>query len=231
MGTTKHCNDAYPAEAPARGAKLPLIACAVVAVAAGCKQKDAPKPPPPIASDAATAPDAEAALPDEDALRAGKRTGLGGPDEQPEIATEDFARALITGTTPWSRVVSPTSGVVELRFAETPNGSFLGRRCGKEVDAALGALGAAMVAQLARADHGYELTCDNSGLIATPVKSALCSIDGTAEDSIGYDLVFVPDPTLGLRLVGFTIVDGGAAIDQPMDAFDLELARTGKLCP
>lgn len=220
---------------------IKLAACAALAVLAGCKKKEAaaPPPPPPATIDAAPAPgepDAEVAAPSEDALRAGKRTGLGGPDEQPEVATEDFARALLEGKTPWSRVVAPATGVYELRFVESGNDAvpldrFLGRHCGADADAALGKLGAAMTARLAQTDIGYELACDNSGLATGAVKSALCSIDSPAEYALGYDLVFVPDPTLGLRLVGFTIIDGGSVVDADMDTFDLETAKTGKLCP
>lgn len=216
--------------------KPPLVAVAVAAAlaAAACKKKAAPPPTTTIAGDAAVAaPDVGSPALDEATLRAGKRTGLGGPDEQPEVATEDLARGLLMGTTRWSRVVSPTTGVVELRVpsSDSPADRFLGRRCGAAVDTALGDAATAMLAALAQPELGYELVCDNSGLVAATPPSALCSIDSPAADSLGYDLVFVPDPTLGLRLVGVTIVDGGPGLDAEIDAFDLELAKTGKLCP
>ena len=205
----------------------PLLACAAALASTGCQKKpSAAPPPPPGAIDAAVGgADAEAAAPSEDELRAGKRTGLGGPDEQPEVATEDFARALVTGQAPWSRVVSPSSGVVELRAD-----GAVGRRCGAEVDAALSKLGAVMMTKIDHPEAGYELACDNRDLNGAEPRSATCSLDGP--DGLGYDLVFVPDPTLGLRLVGVTIIDGtGTVTDPQLDAFDVEIARTGKLCP
>jgi|GEM_PF-2599330 len=205
-----------------------LLAVAAVLAVAGCKKKEpAPAPPPsPGTADAATAPSEPGPdAPDEDALRAGKRTGLGGSDEQPEVATEAFARALLTGATPWSRVVSPSAGVVELAVAATT--SALGRRCGPAVTALLGRYGPEVAGKLALPD--YELSCDNADLVGGEPRSAICSLDGT--DPPGYDLIFVPDPTLGLRLVGVTAVDGTVVEDAQLDAFDLELARTGKLCP
>lgn len=216
-------------------------ACAACALAA-CKKKPAaepPPPPPPGSADAAVAaPDAdlpEPPAPDEATLRAGKRTGLGGPDETPEVATEDLARALLSGAAPWSRVVAPGAGLVELRHVEhadgTPTDRFLGRHCGPAAEEALRRVAAAASAALADAALGYELACDNRGLVGPAPRSALCSIDGPAEYALGHDLVFVPDPTLGLRLVGVTTIDTGAAIDAEMDAFDLELAKPGPPCP
>lgn len=208
--------------------KLVLVALVV----AGCKKKDPPPPPPPAIADAgpsARAPDAEVELPegpDEATLRAGKRTGLGGPDETPEVATEDFVRALVEGKAAWTRVVAPGAGVVELRAAE----HRMQRRCGAEVDAGLAALASAVSAALGDATRGAALECDNADLAGPPPQSAICTLDSGA-DAAAYDLIFVPDPTLGLRLVGYTLLADGLADDADLDAFDLELARTGKLCP
>lgn len=212
------------------------VAAVAVLAATGCKAKQSKPVAPPADADAApssadaaaAAPAPDVPLPDEDTLRAGKRTGLGGPDEQPEVATEDFTRAVVAGTTPWSRVVAPGNGVVELRHVGAVH--TITRRCGPAVDAALATLAAEITAALAHPEL-YDLSCDNTALAGAEPRSALCSVESAASGELAYDLIFVPDPTLGLRLAGVSAVESGAPSDDELDAFDLELARASARCP
>lgn len=218
----------------------------VVAVAALACKSSAPKgapPPPPatdggsvVVDDAAAAPPEgpdEPAISDEPALRAGKRTGLGAADERPEVAVEDFVQALLAGTQPWSRVVDPATGVVELRTldeAGQPAAAAMGRRCGADADAALARLAKLSTAALAQTAQGYRLSCDNGGLADTP-SVALCSIDADDEDNgLGFDLVFLTDGARGLRLAGVTALSPTPPPTEIADAFDVELGSTGR-CP
>lgn len=218
--------------------------CAACLALAACKSKPSPPPssppPPPAAPDAAVAagPDAAAVDPtalDEDTLRAGKRTGLGAPDERPEVATEDFVAALLGGTQPWPRVVDRKFGVVELRALDAdrkPITPTMARLCGADLDAGLARLAKAAAATLADTGLGYRLTCDNSGL--TPgdgIPAATCSIEADGDGGQAFDLVFVPDATLGLRLVGVTLLDAVPPPPETADAYDVELGRADARCP
>ena len=222
---------------------LPLALAAVAATAA-CKSKSAapPAPPPTPALDAAAAPPSvDADLPeppsgaDEATLRAGKRTGLGGPTELPEVATEEFVTALLAGTQPWTRVIDRKFGVAELRTlddAGKPVPATMGRLCGATLDPALARLGKVASAALADAALGYQLLCDNSGLApATGIPVATCAIDADADGALGFDLLFVPDATLGLRLVGITLLDATPPPSTVADSFDEELGRVDARCP
>ncbi|MBK9035163.1 MAG: hypothetical protein IPL61_28515 [Myxococcales bacterium] len=220
--------------------RAPSLAVAAALIAAtttaACKSKATSPPPPPTGGDAGTAlalgPDAdlpELAVPDEDALRAGKRTGLGAPDELPEVATEDFVAALIDGRQPWRRVVDTGAGVVELRTLDGDSkavAATMGRRCGAELTTALDRLTKAATSALGDAALGYHLACDNSGLTTTDgVPVATCSIDADADGAFAFDLLFAPDPTLGLRLIGITLLDATPPAIDIADAFDVELGR------
>lgn len=222
---------------------LPLALAAVAATAA-CKSKSAapPAPPPPAALDAAVAPptlDADVPEPpagaDEATLRAGKRTGLASPTERPEVAAEEFVTALLAGTQPWGRVIDRKFGVVELRTlddAGKPVPATMGRLCGAALDPALARLGKVASAALADAALGYQLACDNSGLDpAAGIPVASCAIDADADGALGFDLLFVPDATLGLRLVGITLLDATPPATTIADAFDEELGRVDARCP
>lgn len=221
---------------------LPLALAAVAATAA-CKSKPtAPPPPPPPATDAATAPtaiDADVAEPtsgaDEPTLRAGKRTGLASPTELPEVATEEFVTALLAGGQPWTRVTDRKFGVVELRTlddAGKPVPATMGRLCGAALDPALARLGKVASGALADTALGYQLLCDNSGLVpAAGIPVATCAIDADADAALGFDLLFVPDVTLGLRLVGITLLDATPPPTTTADAFDEELGRVDARCP
>ncbi|MBL8623132.1 MAG: hypothetical protein JNK64_17580 [Myxococcales bacterium] len=222
---------------------LPLALAAVAATAA-CKSKSAapPAPPPPQALDAAATPpavDADVPEPtsgaDEPTLRAGKRTGLASPTELPEVATEEFVTALLAGTQPWTRVIDRKFGVVELRTlddAGKPVPAVMGRQCGATLDPALARLGKVASTALADAALGYQLVCDNSGLApAAGIPVATCAIDADADGALGFDLLFVPDATLGLRLVGVTLLDATPPPTAIADSFDEELGRVDARCP
>lgn len=225
-----------------------LVAPALLALAslASCKSKPSAAPPPPVVADAATtvattdAGSADSADPDdptgadEATLRTGKRTGLGAPDERPEVATEEFVGALLSGAQPWSRVVDPRFGVVELRTLDGDSKvvtATMGRQCGAALEPALARLGKAASAALASTTFGYQLACDNSGLV-TPggIAVATCSIDSDADGGYGFDLLLVPDATLGLRLIGVTLLDAAPPPSDIADSFDVELGRLDARC-
>ena len=87
-------------------------------------------------------------------------------------------------------------------------------------------------AALAATALGYRLTCDNSGL-ASPgggVPVATCAIDADADGALAFDLLFVPDAALGLRLIGVTLLDATPAPTDVADSFDLELGRIDARC-
>lgn len=222
-------------------------ALVALALAAGCSSKPRKAPPPATADAGVTAPgvdagattvdaDApdEAAGPDETTLRAGKRTGLGAPDERPEVATEEFVAALLSGAQPWSRVVDPRFGVVELRTLDGDSkvvAATMGRQCGAALAPALARLGKAATTALAATTFGYRLSCDNSGL-TTPggIPVAACAIDSDADGGFGFDLLLVPDATLGLRLIGITLLDATPPPSDIADSFDVELGRLDARC-
>ncbi len=224
-----------------------VAAVAVVAVGgAGCKGKKAGGGPvTPIARDAGLADAAAAGVgsgsgsadpgdgPDEPTLRAGKRTGLGGPDERPEVASEALIEALVAGTVPWTRWIDPAQGVVALKLPADADGA-VARRCGAGLTAATGALTAAMKVAAA-SGLGYELDCDNLGLFAVDpggaAPAATCSLESPAAGTIIVDLVFVPDPGRGLRLVGLSTLPADGDSTAGLERFEAEMARTDARCP
>lgn len=224
--------------------RISTLLLVIAAAAVGCKGKSKPAGgPTPPARDAGAVAVADAGAtdvdpdpgrdPDEATLRAGKRTGLGAPDERPEVATEELIEAIVAGTVPWSRVVDPVRGVVELRLpADSATPSAVARRCGASLTAALDALTAAMKAAAA-GGLGYALDCDNLGLtVPDPsgaAPAATCSLESPAAGTIIVDLVFVPDAALGLRLVGVANVPEDA--DAPSPLFEAEMARADARCP
>ena len=171
--------------------------------------------------------------PDEPTLRAGKRTGLGGPGEKPEVATEDLIEALVAGTVPWTRWIDPAQGVVALKLPADADGP-VARRCGAGLTAALDALTAAMKAAAA-SGLGYELDCDNLGLFAVDpsgaAPAATCSLESPAAGTTIVDLVFVPDPARGLRLVGLSTLPSDGDSTAGLERFEAEMARPDARCP
>ena len=227
--------------------RYPTLLLVIAAAAVGCKGKAQPAggPTPVTVRDAgavvavgdAAAGDVDdlgaGTDPDEATLRAGKRTGLGGPDEPPEVATEALIEAIVGGTVPWSRFVDPSRGVVELRLpADRGAASPVARRCGAGLTTSLDALTAAMKAA-ATGGLGYALDCDNLGLVVPDPggapAAATCSLESPAAGTIIVDLVFVPDAARGLRLVGFSTVPEDA--DAPLPVFEAEMAGADARCP
>lgn len=193
---------------------------------AGCKKTKAPAdaPPPPLVVNDAGEETGEV---DEHAVRAGKRTGLGSPDEKPEVATEPLMRGLLDGTVAWARFVDAGTGVVELR------GNQVNRRCGAALDQAFADFAGEAKAVLADPGAIYDILCDNAGLTVTipgVTSHAVCTVSSPNEDGLELDAVFVPDAARGLTLVGLSSADGGAG-DAIRDQFDEEMGRYGARCP
>jgi hypothetical protein len=219
-----------------------VSALGLMTATSACKDKPAsPGPSPAVVKDAGSGSGSvvDAAVldpgevPDEDTLRRGKRTGLGAPDEQAEVATEALIEAMVAGTVPWTRWIDPTRGVVELRLPADAAGPVV-RRCGAGLTAALDALSAAMKAA-ATSGLGYTLDCDNLGLVvADPsgaAPAATCSLESEAGGTVIVDLVFVPDAARGLILVGMSQLPADADATAGLDAFEAEMARDGARCP
>lgn len=176
--------------------------------------------------------------PDEAAVRAGKRTGLGAPDERPEVATEPLVRALVRGEAPWAKVVDAGRGVIELRArpaTETaPADEQVAHRCGAALDQALADLAAGVTGALDAPGLLYDVACDNVGLaVAVPgvTSHAVCSVASPSGGGLEYDLVLVPEPGRGLVLIGVSVADAVATPDELRDRFDAELGRYGRRCP
>lgn len=215
--------------------RLALV-LATLSLAAGCKKKQANQSPPAITDGGAAAP--VDGLVDETEVRAGKRTGMEAPDQKPEVATEPLMRALIGGQTPWLRFIDPATGVVELRSLPgtdaAPAEAAVTRRCGADLDQAVAAFALAATAALADPGLIYDTVCDNVGLaVAVPgvTSHAVCSVSSPADDGLELDLVFVPDPVRGLRLIGVSTADTVSTPDALRDQFDEELGRFGARCP
>lgn len=183
--------------------------------------------------DAAVGGDPAGDGPDEATLRAGKRTGLGGPDEHPEVASEELIEAMVAGTVPWARVIDPARGVVELKLPADVSGA-VGRRCGAGLTAALDTLTASLKGAAA-SGLGYALDCDNLGLFTVDPsgadRAATCSLESEAGGTLIVDLVFVPDAALGLRLVGMSTVPSDGDSTDGLERFEAEMARPDARCP
>lgn len=206
-----------------------LLLVLVLMLLTSCKKSEPPRkvfdasaaPPAPL--DAAGEPDE----PDEATVRAGKRTGLESADSKPEVATEPLLRALLAGQVQWARFVDPAAGVVELRGADVQ------RRCGVDLENALATFSAAITAALADPGLIYDLQCDNVGLtvtIAGVTSHAVCTASNPADEGTAYDVVFIPDATLGLKIIGIAAADATVS-DEALDRFDEEMGRYGARCP
>jgi hypothetical protein len=189
-----------------------------------CKKSS---PAPQVSATDARASDGNSAEPEEADVRAGKRTGLGAPDEKPEVATEDLARGLLRGTVSWPRVIDPRLGVLELT-------TRVEQRCGDALEAAIVAFREGATAALDDPALVYDVQCDNVGLSVTipgVTSHAVCSIASPSGSGMEFDMVFVPDTALGLRLIGLSAADAVAADDALRDQFDEALGRLGARCP
>lgn len=147
----------------------------------------------------------------------------------PPGATVEMVRELVGGKVPWARYVDPAAGVVELR------GTEVARRCGAALDQALAALAKEADTALAMSTLN-EIECDNEGLTVTVpgvASHAVCTIASREPDGddLDWDLVFVPDPARGLRLIGVSTLTVDSADEAALDRFDEELGRFGATCP
>jgi hypothetical protein len=224
-----------------RAALLALALAPALASLAGCTKKSPPSPDKqpstydagPVAADAGD-PD----FVDENELRAGKRTGLESPDATPEVATEALVRALIRSHAPWTKIVDAGVGLVELTSIpaedDRPAVAHVEHRCGAQLEQTLLAFAMGATASLDAPGLVYDIVCDNIGLAVTVpgvTSHAVCSISSPSGDGLEYDLVFVPDPARGLRLIGVSTADAVSTDDALRDRFDEALGRFGKRCP
>ncbi|HUQ01824.1 MAG TPA: hypothetical protein VM261_04975 [Kofleriaceae bacterium] len=208
---------------------------------AGCQKKSSPPPPAPggdagQAADAALTDDPDDL--DESDVRAGKRTGLEAPDATPQVATEPLVRALVRGNTAWAKVVDTSVGLVELTSIPAEDDrsavAHVEHRCGAQLEQTLMAFSMGATESLDAPGLVYDVLCDNIGLAVTVpgvTSHAVCSISSPSDDGLEYDLVFVPDPRLGLRLIGVSTADAVTTDDALRDQFDEALGRFGARCP
>lgn len=163
--------------------------------------------------------------------RNGKRTGLGGPDEKPEVIVEDLIRAIAAGKVPAKRFIDPKLGVIERISlpggADKPVPDVKRHTCG---DARATSYIKAMVEAEVRgkATDLYALHCNNQyatvedpafGTDPTadkpgppvPLEHVTC-MTGPGPDEYAelFSVVFVPDPKLGLRLAAMVSTEQGA---------------------
>jgi hypothetical protein len=87
----------------------------------------------------------------------------------------------------------------------------------------------------AASDLGYTLECDNLGLFAPDPDgaqaAAVCSMESAVAGTLIIDLVFVPDASRGLRLVGMSTIPVDADATGALEAFEPEMARAAARCP
>lgn len=157
----------------------------------------------------------------------------GPPTERPALATPALVGALLAGAQPWSRVLGPRDGVFELRNIDGDRhtvSATSGWRCGAERDRALAQLMTASAPHPGDDRLGYKFGCINDGL-DDPRPTASCAIYADAASAPGFSLVFVPAPTLGLRLAGVMMGDEGAIPADLLRDFDAQVARADARCP
>lgn len=209
-------------------------------------------PAAPVAAPPAAAPPAPAAEPaapaegSEDALRKGKRTGLGGADEKPEVATEELMAAMVSGKFAASRLIDPAQGFV--RLVTLPGGGEkltpdkVTRVCGQKAEKELLDTLEYLVSEKAKA-LGFELGCGNQYLAVADAefgktdskpgraqKYATCGAGSPSEYGSNYDLIFVPDAERGLRLAAFLEWESGMNPDLPWAKMAAEMAKTRPPC-
>jgi len=194
------------------GVRLVVVSWLVAAAGCGRSRPPVVEPPPlttPLPVRHPVDPPVEPPAPDEETIRAGKATGLGGAGERPEVATEALVDAVGRGDVTLAALVDPAFGLYEARAIRIPPDTreYSSRlRCGAALDASLTRLAGELAA--AR-DPGlpYELACDNAALVAPGSgvsPHALCTLE-TPALLPDYDLVFVPRAGGGLRLAGVRV--------------------------
>lgn len=232
-----------------------IVSVAVVALG-GCK-KEAPAPkasPPPPAVDAA--PPAVDAGDPEAAARQGKRTGLGAADEVPEVVVEALIAAIAEGKVPAARFVDPAEGYLEHIIMpgamEKADPDVIKRHCGAKAATRFTDDAKTLMREQAegKKDPAYvdhELICSNEFLATadptfgarpdpaggdapvggTPWKYALCRSGGAGEYDANYELLFAPDATRGVRVVGMLTWEGGMNPDAVWPDFAKDALKVG----
>ncbi len=238
----------------------------VVLLLVGCKKEKKHTPnesPTPTASgapvDAAaaqpsptTAATVDAGEPDpEVGLRAGKRTGLGAPDEKPEVAVEALIKGIAEGTVAPARLIDPAAGFVKtiiMPGAEEKEVPEVHKRlCGKAAENELVALAKNLVAQEAEdpSHMDHVIACSNNflaspdpefGLLedsgdpktdrpARPLAYALCRSDAAGEYDANIELFLLPDPERGLHVAGALTWESGMNPEGPWASFADDLFK------
>jgi len=244
---------------------------AALAALAGCKKsKKGGKPEPttvmvtvdaaPVQTPAPTpsvdAGDGDAADDDADddeaALRKGKPTGLGAPDELPEVATEDLIRALAAGKIAPARLIDPAAGIAETIImpggGDKPEPEIHRRRCGKQADKLLLQVAKAMARREAdgKADGDHAIECSNSFLAAPdpdfgkweiddakrarparPLRHASCGASAAVEYDSIFDLILVPDGQGKLHVAAILEWESGMNPEGPYASLADDLAKPG----
>ena len=174
----------------------------------------------------------------EAARRQGKRTGLGSPGEVPEVVVEALIAAIAEGEVPATRFVDPAEGYLEHTIMpgamDEADPDVIKRHCGARAAARFTDDAKTLLREAAegRKDPAYldhELICSNEFLATpdpafggrpdpadgdatiggTPWRYARCRSGGAAEYDANYDLLFAPDATRGVRVVGKLTWEGG----------------------
>lgn len=163
--------------------------------------------------------------------RNGKRTGLGGPDEKPEVIVEYLIRAIAAGKVPAKRFIDPKLGVIERISlpggADKPVPDVKRHTCG-DARATSYIKGMVEAEVRGKATDLYALHCNNQyatvedpafGTDPTadkpgtpvPLEHVTC-MTGPGPDEYAelFSVVFVPDPKLGLRLAAIVSTEQGA---------------------
>lgn len=240
-----------------------MIVVAALAALGGCKKADeaaAPPPPPPVAIDAAAVaidatPVALDAGDPEAARRQGKRSGLGAPDELPEVVVEALIAAIAEGEVPATRFIDPAEGYLEHTIMpgamDEAEPDVIKRHCGAPAAARLRDDAKTLMREQAEGakDPAYvdhALGCDNEFIAVadpefgarpapdggamiggTPWKYALCRSGGAAEYDANYELLFAPDATRGVRVVGMLTWEGGMNPAAVWPAFAKDALKVG----
>lgn len=165
-------------------------------------------------------------------FRKGKKTGLGGPDEKPEVITEDLIRKLGTGGMPVARFIDPKLGVhqriVMPGGAEKPVPSVIKDHCG-DAEKVVAAYLKAMVDRETRgkADDDGQISCSNEfatkpdpdfgkddgaepEIPGVPLQNVTCGSSGAGEYDELRNVIWVPDATRGFRIAAIVSTEQGA---------------------
>ncbi len=192
----------------------------------------------------------------EAARRQGKPTGLGAPDEVPAVVVEALIAAIAEGTVPAARFVDPAEGYLEHTIMpgamDKADPDVIERHCGARAAARFTADAKALLREqaegkrdpayvdhalicsnefLAAADPAFAASVDPAGsgamLGGTPWRYARCRSGGAGEYDANYELLFAPDATRGVRVVGMLTWEGGMNPDAVFPAFARDALAVG----